>query len=141
MQFFTDDYKGNDPVKDYWALFARIKKHLRPEIAEIFSSGTMHDSKIVSLTLVDVPDAQKHTVRHDVLLEIENDTYKGVWRHVNVTRFSLSELDFSTFSWMEYLYGEILWQKKKIIHNFTCWPLESEIFIECDDILWENAGA
>ncbi|MDR1409174.1 MAG: hypothetical protein LBJ12_02655 [Oscillospiraceae bacterium] len=137
MKYFTDDYKG-DPIKDYWAVFERIKKHIDPTIVKVFSSGILHDSRIMSLSVADMQQTTDSDFRHDVLLEICNDTYGGIWKHVKVSKFFVKEIDFTKCGEMQYLYGEILRQKKRLIHNFTCWPLESEVYIECESMSWEN---
>jgi hypothetical protein len=142
LKYFIDNYKGKDSVEDYWAEFNRIKKFLNPMIVEIFSSnsegGTIHDSKITSISVVDVPHSGDYQFRHDVLLGIENDIYKGIWRHLNVSEFLMTKADFTTCGDMEYLYGEILVKKARFTHNFTCTPIDCEVYIECEDMIWES---
>lgn len=139
MKYFINNISEEQWKKntnDYWERYKKVKRNISKELDNAFTSGYLHDSEIIKIEFDYIGYQKTHV--YDMFIEVKNEEFHGVFIHKNVHSINFKYDNSGKYkSLYEYLYGEILIEKGKLIHNISLYP-ESEINIVCEKIEWKN---
>lgn len=134
--------KWESNCKKYYSEYLEIKKYLPEQLIKQYESDGFHDAIITDISITSDKNRKKPTCTVSIsLCKMWGDTvwYRGMLEYKDVSVFHMDMPYLRPGNSVgEYLYGEFYFEKNKgFTHNFI-FTDNSEIFIECRKINWNE---